>query len=320
MPLTPTPTPTLGRLVFCVGGIYCFFLVWGFLQERLSSSAYGALGQRFTHFQFLSLLQSAFSAAISFAFLAFNQRVTTPPLGLLFRYALLSVCSCLSSACGYSSIGRLSYPCVILGKSCKLVPVVLVSTLLHRKRFPFATYLMVLLVSAGVSGFLYFGSSQGSQKSRPIDPIGVSLLLGNLFLDGLINSMQESVFRGFSASSFHMMFFMNAISGVLLFGWQFLGGSVVKEAAAFLQSNPRVLLDALLFCVCGALGQCFVFLTLEQFGALTLVTVTVTRKLFTILLSLLFFEHSIGLGQWCCVLCVFAALVGEALEKRLRGK
>jgi hypothetical protein len=41
----------------------------------------------------------------------------------------------------------------------------------------------------------------------------------------------------------------------------------------------------------GGLGQLFIFETIQHFGSLTLVMVTVTRKLFTMLLSVIVFEH-----------------------------
>ena len=41
----------------CVGGIYASFLLWGWLQERLTKSTYGADDERFTFITFLNLTQ-----------------------------------------------------------------------------------------------------------------------------------------------------------------------------------------------------------------------------------------------------------------------
>ena len=68
------------------------------------------------------------------------------------------------------------------------------------------------------------------------------------------------------------------------------------------------------------MGQVFIFLTIEQFGSLVLVTVTVTRKLFTILLSLFWFQHRLNAMQWASVGLVFAALGIESFYKRMHQK
>jgi UDP-galactose transporter B1 len=43
--------------------------------------------------------------------------------------------------------------------------------------------------------------------------------------------------------------------------------------------------DVLLFCLCGAIGQLFIFATIKRFGSLLNTLVTTTRKFFNILLS-----------------------------------
>jgi UDP-galactose transporter B1 len=87
------------------------------------------------------------------------------------------------------------------------------------------------------------------------------------------------------------------------------------DAISFCRSNPPVILDVFLFAIAGSLGQCFIFMTLESFGSLVLVTVTVTRKLFSILLSVVWFGHHLSLGQWCSVGLVFVAIVWESSGK-----
>jgi len=60
----------------------------------------------------------------------------------------------------------------------------------------------------------------------------------------------------------------------------------------------------------------FIFETIQHFGSLTLVMVTVTRKLFTMLLSVIVFNHTLTVGQWAGVGVVFGAIGVEAGMKR----
>ncbi|KAJ3365855.1 UDP-galactose transporter, partial [Kappamyces sp. JEL0680] len=79
--------------------------------------------------------------------------------------------------------------------------------------------------------------------------------------------------------------------------------------------HPAIVYDILLYTLAGAIGQCFIFLTLESFGSIVLVTVTVTRKMFSILLSVFWFGHVLTLGQWASVGLVFVAIAWEAAGK-----
>lgn len=84
----------------------------------------------------------------------------------------------------------------------------------------------------------------------------------------------------------------------------------------FLITHPTALAPLLAYALLGGLGQLFIFETIQHFGSLTLTMVTVTRKLFTMLLSVLVFEHKLSLGQWVGVGVVFAGIGVEAGVKR----
>jgi solute carrier family 35 (UDP-galactose transporter), member B1 len=55
---------------------------------------------------------------------------------------------------------------------------------------------------------------------------------------------------------------------------------------------------------------------LNMHGSLILVTITVTRKLFTMLLSVMWFHHSLTSGQWAGMGLVFGGIGLEAYWTR----
>jgi len=85
----------------------------------------------------------------------------------------------------------------------------------------------------------------------------------------------------------------------------------------FLYSHPTAITPLVSFALLGGLGQLFIFETIQHFGSLTLVMVTVTRKLFTMLLSVFVFHHVLTTGQWLGIGVVFAGIGVEAGMKRL---
>jgi len=62
-------------------------------------------------------------------------------------------------------------------------------------------------------------------------------------------------------------------------------------------------------CSCSCVGQHFIFVTISMFGPLTCSIITTTRKFFTILSSVILFQHSITVLQWEGTTLVFAGLI-----------
>lgn len=91
---------------------------------------------------------------------------------------------------------------------------------------------------------------------------------------------------------------------------------VMFQCLHFLSTHPSAIWPLAQYALLGGLGQLFIFETISHFGSLTLVMVTVTRKLFTMLLSVFVFGHSLTLGQWSGIGVVFAAIGLEAGVKR----
>ncbi|WFD04716.1 UDP-galactose transporter [Malassezia vespertilionis] len=88
------------------------------------------------------------------------------------------------------------------------------------------------------------------------------------------------------------------------------------DGVQFLCRHHDAARDALLYGLAGAAGQLAIFETLARFGSLTLVSITVTRKLFTMLLSILVYKHQLRSVQWLGVAVVFTGLFIELLAKR----
>lgn len=91
------------------------------------------------------------------------------------------------------------------------------------------------------------------------------------------------------------------------------------QSITFLLTHPSAVVPLVSYAALGGLGQLFIFETISHFGSLTLVMVTVTRKLVTMLLSVLVFGHSLRSGQWVGVGVVFVGIGLEAGMKR-RGE
>ncbi|KAE8724829.1 UDP-galactose/UDP-glucose transporter 1 [Hibiscus syriacus] len=92
---------------------------------------------------------------------------------------------------------------------------------------------------------------------------------------------------------------------IYMFGWP--NGSGFK-AVQFCKQHPEAAWDILLYCLCGTVGQNFIFLTISRFGSLANTTITTTRKFVSIVVSSLLSSNPLSPKQWGCVLMVFSGL------------
>ncbi|KAG8761701.1 UDP-galactose transporter [Serendipita sp. 396] len=256
---------------------------------------------------------------------------------LIKVYFQCSLLITLAAPFGFAALAHISYPTMVLGKSCKLVPVMIMNVLLYRRKFAPHKYLVVFMVTVGITMFMGF-SNEGSSKKHKVGGdseltknglLGMTYLLINLALDGAINSTQDEIFAKYKVNGQQMMFFINLTSTVITSVLSVLplpnipvihpsnsSKSELKIVLDFIKLHPSVRTPLAQFALTGSLGQLFIFETLQHFGSLTLVMITLTRKLFTMILSVVVYNHKLTLGQWGGAAVVFAGIGVEAWVKR----
>lgn len=273
---------------------------------------------------------------------------------LLLRYLQCSVFITSAAPFGFAALSYISYPAMVLGKSCKLVPVMIMNVLLYRRKFAPHKYLVVFMVTAGITIFMGMGDDKkkakhgngnGNGQTPYANLIGMTYLLINLALDGATNSTQDEIFTRHKVTGQQMMFWINVFCTLLTTVLSVLplpyipvihptegGTSELFTALSFVRTHPSIITPLAQFALTGALGQLFIFETLQHFGSLTLVyvllwsgllllirtlrTITLTRKLFTMLLSVIVYNHTLTKGQWLGAAVVFSGISVEAFVKR----
>ncbi|KAF9267560.1 UDP-galactose transporter [Marasmius fiardii PR-910] len=355
------------RLIICVSGVYSMFLWWAVAQERLSvpfKSEDGSSTDKFRSALILGLCQSALCSISAFLYiiirknpsetlrqaLGLEQKIESNGVSnghaksphklsthLLLRYLQCSVLITSAAPFGFAALSYISYPAMVLGKSCKLVPVMIMNFLLYKRRFAPHKYLVVFMVTTGITIFMGFGDEKAKKHKSPGQDsdspygsvIGISYLLINLALDGAINSTQDEIFARYRITGQQMMFWINLFSTFISFTLSILplpyipvihpstdGKSELMGVLTFVQTHPSIVAPLMEFATTGAFGQLFIFETLQHFGSLTLVMITLTRKMFTMLLSVVVYNHQLTLGQWVGAGVVFAGISVEAFIKR----
>ena len=84
--------------------------------------------------------------------------------------------------------------------------------------------------------------------------------------------------------------------------------SELFRALYAMQHCPEIIYDVSLFCFFAAVGQIIIFAVMKEFGSLLWVTVSITRKLLTILFSVFMFGHTVTFMQWMGIASVFGGM------------
>mmetsp|Transcript_48116 Transcript_48116/g.114511 ORF Transcript_48116/g.114511 Transcript_48116/m.114511 type:complete len:462 (-) Transcript_48116:111-1496(-) len=316
------------ELVTCVSGIYFCYLYYGVLQEDLLTSAYGPEKKSFKDacsLLFLMAVQCSIGAVLSrIACLTSVQPLSgwqsmedySGFAGRLWPlYMQVGFCYVLAMLLSNGALSFINYPTQVIVKSCKMIPVMAVSVLWRNKVYPIEAYFRVSMVTAGIIMFTFFKkASKGGSKAANRQVVGLLMALGSLLMDGFVGPTQEEIFSRFNSSTHQMMYYTN-MWALLLLGTAALATGEGQRAISFVVENPRVLSKITQFGVLSATGQFFIFFLVRSFSALTLVTVTTTRKFFTVLASILWFKHPLSVGQWASVAIVFAGLTWEEASK-----
>lgn len=297
------------KLFVCFLGIFVAYLFFGIAQESIVKGKYGE-SDKFTFILSLVFFQCIFNAIISKAILLVRQtpRDTTPSV----MYAFSSFTYLFAMLASNYALEFVSYPMQVLGKSVKPVPVMLLGVLVARKRYPLVKYLYVSLIVIGVVLFMYKKPTETKKaiEGGSIIGIGEFLLIVSLVFDGLTGGIQDKIRDKHKVQAYHMMFSMNIWSCL----WASIGVVLTGEIyglTSFIQLYPAVMSKMFLLGLTGAIGQNFIFLTIEWFGPLTCSIFTTTRKFFTILCSVLIFGNPITTQQMFGTALVFLGLFLE---------
>lgn len=321
------------KLLFGATGIYASFLTWALVQEPLTTRVWPNSGVRFQAPGLTALVQAAVAMLVGMAYMRWK-RSGYGAVRLLKEHrkelAVISLMQSVSAPLAAFSLQYVDYLTYMLAKSCKMIPVLLVHLLIYRTPIPRGKKLVALVVTAGVTTFTLGGSHGNKVSSGGSSSIaGFGLLILSLFLDGMTNATQDEMLRknrerqkaDTVITGAHLMFALNFFMVLYnTFYLLVLDKAQLRAAKVLLAADPDILRYLITYAICGAIGQCFIFFTLEEYGSLVLVMITVTRKMISMLLSIVVFGKRVGAAQWLGIITVFGGISWEALSKRRKSE
>eukprot|EP00522_Entomoneis_paludosa_P011051 CAMPEP_0172438990 /NCGR_PEP_ID=MMETSP1065-20121228/103_1 /TAXON_ID=265537 /ORGANISM="Amphiprora paludosa, Strain CCMP125" /LENGTH=392 /DNA_ID=CAMNT_0013187601 /DNA_START=134 /DNA_END=1312 /DNA_ORIENTATION=- len=309
MPEATVGLPEPIKLLIGAGGIYAAFLYYGSLQEDVFRYA-AEDGSTFKEAWLLQVLEALANVVIGFA----GMIITGPTKGIPLTFFGISGASQVTAkACTSLALANgLSFPVATLAKSGKMAPVMAGSLLLGGASYTLREYLQVAAIIGGTA-IVSMGKKKGGSSSS--STMGVVYIIASLLLDGVTAGFQkrlktETAKVGVKPKPYDFMFWTNLFM-CLTAAVIAVGLGEVQTGMAFCTNNPEILSKIIKFAVCSAVGQSFIFYTIANFDPLVLSTVTTTRKIFSVLLSIFLKGHSLNPTGWSGIALACGGILSE---------
>jgi len=305
--------PEALKLLIACGGIFFSFSYFAVLQEDVYKKKYGEDEEKFSATLVAIFVERAINALIALIGMA-----ALGGSGLKIPHTDIfnsGVSQMLAMAASNEALRYVSFPTQILGKSCKMVPVMIGGIVLGGKKYSLSQYAQVILITLGVVVFNFGGKSKkGSSDST----YGLVLIFISLIMDMVTGGLQDRVkaktkelnaeAKGAKPTMHESMFYTNLSGAIVALALAAATGQLMP-GIAFCQKYPEVMTAILVYSLASAVGQNFIYYTITQFSPLLLSTVTTTRKIFSTLYSI-FRDPSTVLSQmqWSGCAMVFLGI------------
>eukprot|EP00415_Alexandrium_ostenfeldii_P001039 UN1039 len=199
----------------------------------------------------------------------------------------------------------------MLGKSCKMVPVMLWGILISKKRYVIIDWITSIIVTAAVAEFLLTGQIT-SEHNQGTSTYGLLMLVGFVILDGFTSTFQEKLFRDHLTSKYNQMLYINMVSAGITLISMIVSG-FTSESFSFCVRHPSLVGDASLLSAAAVAAQWFIYSQVQDYGALVFAATMNIRQIVSILASYLAYGHRITAYQICGLAVIGAVLVLRSL-------
>jgi len=229
----------------------------------------------------------------------------------MWKYLVISFSNVGATTCQYEALKYVSFPVQMLGKSFKMMPVMLWGIVISGKYYGITDWTVAACVTGGVTMFLMTGPISSSDDAKN-SSWGLILLCFFLALDGLTSTFQEKLFKEHKTSKYNQMFYVNFFSAFTSFCALIASGELMPSLA-FCVQHPAFLKDSAILSASATTSQYFIYSQVKEFGALVFAATMNVRQVASILVSYISYGHSITGLQIMALMLVFGALFYKSL-------
>jgi len=219
----------------------------------------------------------------------------------LSAYRLLTFCLLSSSALSNMSLDYINFPTKVVFRSCKLIPTMVVASVLNKKVFSSVEYLCAVAVCVG----LVFFAAADWTLTPTFHPYGLLLVFLSICADGILPNGQERVFK-LGASRLEVTFYTNFFTLICMTLTTYLSGDLVGIMVHATRDHQLALYMAVYTFIAYIAISCHMSVV-KRFGGVAAVVLATARKGMTLILSFILFPKAFS---WLYVLGAILVLGG----------
>eukprot|EP00934_Nitzschia_sp_Nitz4_P001238 Nitzschia sp. Nitz4//scaffold154_size52827//39775//41094//NITZ4_006783-RA/size52827-snap-gene-0.5-mRNA-1//1//CDS//3329537329//1238//frame0 len=257
-------------------GVFLFFGVHNFLQEAMMNIPGFQFGVMLGYLEVLGVTICSF---VERTYLA-QERGRVAPLS---AYPLLTGCLMASSSLSNLALNYINFPTKVVFRSCKLIPTMIVASIVNRKVFTSVEYLLALSVSVGLILF----AAADWELTPSFHPIGLAFVSLSVCADAILPNAQERLFS-MGASRLEVTLFTNVFTLIAMTITTTMSGDLFG-LIAFAQHNQLLCIYMTIYTFVAYIAISVHMTVVRRYGGVTAVLVATGRKGMTLVLSFLFF-------------------------------
>jgi len=296
----------------CFAGIIICFCSYGIAQEFIITQPYQPGNDSFPSVPFLILCNRIFIVAVAICLLLAKGE------GIMWKPTLLAVLpgasSMASSWCQYECLHYVTFPTQVVFKSAKIVPTMVINTMVNFVVQPLSDYLQAIVITICVIGFSLLTEDGSGGESNTF--IGLFMLSIFLLGDALTSNGEKFIYTKYpSFSNTQMMFAMGVVgmcySGVLS---AFTDGGY-PVMFAFISKHPECLSQILALSLCSMSGQYLIYYIIQRHGPVIMAIMMTVRQILSIFVSAALYGHVIPTEAIILAFVCFAIVLAKPIYK-----
>lgn len=285
-------------------GMFFFFGIHNLLQEgimKVPGFEHGVM------LSYMEVLGVSFCSYFERKYVA-KETVRVAPLS---SYPVLTLCLMGSSALSNMSLDYINFPTKVVFRSCKLIPTMIIATIINRRVFKSIEYASAFAISIGLVIF-----AAADWKLTPsFNPTGITLVSISVIADAILPNIQERNFR-LGASRLEVTFYTNFFTLITMTITTIWSGDLFSliQLARF---DQHLAVFMMVYTAISYVAISLFMTIVKKYGGVTAVLLGTARKAMSLILSFLFFPKAFS---WYYVLgatLVLGGLLVVSLTKHL---
>eukprot|EP00522_Entomoneis_paludosa_P000247 CAMPEP_0172473584 /NCGR_PEP_ID=MMETSP1065-20121228/68929_1 /TAXON_ID=265537 /ORGANISM="Amphiprora paludosa, Strain CCMP125" /LENGTH=367 /DNA_ID=CAMNT_0013231759 /DNA_START=105 /DNA_END=1208 /DNA_ORIENTATION=+ len=298
---------TSAQFSVLVVGVFFFFGIHNLLQEAIMQLQDKKHGVMLGYTEVLGVVIFSYLERTYVA----RERGQVAPMSY---YPLLTACLLGSSALSNIALNYINFPTKVVFRSSKLIPTMLIASVMHRKVFSSVEYTCAMGICVGLILF----AAADWELAPTFHPIGLILVTLSVFSDAILPNAQERLF-GMGASRLEVTLFTNVFALMFYTASTLLSGDMTAAFALVCQ-NQTLAFYYIVYITVAYLAISVHMNVVKRFGGVAAVLVATGRKGMTLTLSFLLFPKAFSWYYPIGALLVLGGLLVASLHKmRNRG-